>query len=83
MRVVDEGYFIGVRTDTAMLFDRGSIDPESRINPALAIVDMPFSFAGDILFLPYDAYADCTYARNRSATNFQDKAEMNVVETNR
>lgn len=26
-----------------------------RGHPALAVVDMPFSFVGDILFLPYDA----------------------------
>ncbi len=54
-RVVGERYFSGVRCDYAMCFDRASIDPESRINPALAVVDMPFSLLGDILFLPYDA----------------------------
>jgi len=42
-----------------MIADRESIDPTSRIHPALAILDMPFSFVGDILFLPYDAYHDC------------------------
>jgi uncharacterized protein YceK len=54
-RVVGERYFSGVRTDYAMCFDKASIDPDSRIHPALAVVDMPFSLVGDILFLPYDA----------------------------
>jgi uncharacterized protein YceK len=42
-----------------MVFDRSSIDPDSRIHPVLAIVDTPFSFVGDILFLPYDIYQGC------------------------
>lgn len=54
-RVVGERYFSGFRTDYAMCFDKTSIDPDSRIDPALAVVDMPFSLVGDILFLPYDA----------------------------
>ncbi len=54
-RVVGERFFSGVRSDYAMCFNRASIDPDSRIHPALAAVDVPFSFIGDILFLPYDA----------------------------
>jgi uncharacterized protein YceK len=54
-RVVGGRYFSGVRNDYTMCFDRTSIDPDSRIHPALAVVDMPFSLVGDILFLPYDA----------------------------
>jgi uncharacterized protein YceK len=55
-RIVGGGYFSGVRGDAAMIGDRESIDPSSRVHPAFAVVDMPFSFVGDILFLPYDAY---------------------------
>jgi uncharacterized protein YceK len=54
-RVVGDGYFQGVRCDYAEMFHRDTIDPDSRIHPALAAIDMPFSFIGDILFLPYDA----------------------------
>ena len=57
-RVVDNRSFAGVRVDYAMCFDRSSIDPECRINPALAVVDAPFSLVGDILFLPYDCCRD-------------------------
>ena len=42
-----------------MIGDREIIDPSSRIHPAFATLDMPFSLLGDILFLPYDAYYDC------------------------
>jgi len=42
-----------------MLFDREGIDPSSRVNPVLAVVDAPFSFVVDVLFLPYDTYQDC------------------------
>jgi uncharacterized protein YceK len=49
-----------------MCFDRNSIDPASRIRPALAVVDMPFSLVGDILFLPYDA---CSGGRLSGGTN--------------
>jgi uncharacterized protein YceK len=41
-----------------MVFDRSSIDPDSCVHPALAVADTPFSFVGDILFLPYDIYQD-------------------------
>jgi uncharacterized protein YceK len=58
-RVVGGGYFCGVRGDAAMISDRESIDPSSRIHPAMAALDMPFSFIGDVLFLPYDAHRDC------------------------
>jgi uncharacterized protein YceK len=36
------------------MFHRDTIDQQSRIHPALAAVDLPFSFVGDILFLPFD-----------------------------
>jgi uncharacterized protein YceK len=49
-----------------MCFDRHSIDPDSRIHPALAVVDMPFSLVGDILFLPYDA---CSGGQSSCGTN--------------
>jgi uncharacterized protein YceK len=52
--------FSGVRADSAMLFESKDIDPDSRENPALILVDYPFSFVGDILFLPYDVYCDST-----------------------
>ena len=42
-----------------MIGDRESIDPSSRVHPVLAAIDMPFSFVGDVLFLPYDVYRDC------------------------
>ena len=57
-RVVGGGYFSGVRNDAAMIGDRENMDPNSRINPALAVLEMPFSLVGDILFLPYDAFYD-------------------------
>jgi len=46
-----------------MVFNRSSTDPDSRIHPALAVVDTPFSFVGDILFLPYDIYQACDSSR--------------------
>ena len=58
-RVVGDGCFQGVRCDYAEMFHRDTIDPQSRIHPALAAVDMPFSFVGDIVFLPYDVYQNC------------------------
>ena len=65
-RVVGDRYFSGVRCDYAMCFDRASIDPDSRIHPALAVVDTPFSLVGDILFLPCDA---CRGGRSPCNTN--------------
>src|SRR2546422_3788381 len=65
-RVVGGRYFSGLRCDYAMCFDRSSIEQGSRIHPALAVVDMPFSFVGDILFLPYDA---CSGSRSSCRTN--------------
>ena len=51
-------FFSGVSLDYIQVFDRDSItDPGMRFHPALAVVDAPFSFAGDILFLPYDVMA--------------------------
>jgi uncharacterized protein YceK len=64
-RVVGGRYFSGVRTDYAMCFDNASIDPDSRIHPAFAVVDVPFSLIGDVLFLPYDV----TRARSQVDTN--------------
>jgi uncharacterized protein YceK len=55
--------FSGVRCDYAMVFNRSSIDPSSRMHPVLAIIDSPFSFVGDILFLPLDVYEDCEYSQ--------------------
>ncbi len=57
-RVTGDRYFSGVRGDAAMIGDRESIDPSSRVHPALAFLDMPFSLVADILFLPYDACRD-------------------------
>ena len=67
-RVVGERYFSGVRVDYAMCFDRASIDPDSRIHPALAVVDTPFSLVGDILFLPYDALRGSSQLKTNSLT---------------
>ena len=38
------------------MFHPEIFDPQCRINPALAAVDMPFSLVGDILFVPIDIY---------------------------
>ena len=51
-RVVGGRYFSGVRCNYAMCFDRNSIDPDSRIHPALALVDMPFSLVATFSFYP-------------------------------
>jgi uncharacterized protein YceK len=59
-RIVGDRYFSGVRADYSMVFDRSSVDPDSRVHPALAVLDAPFSLVGDVLFLPYDAYQECT-----------------------
>jgi len=66
-RITEGGYFAGVRGDFEMVFDRGSIDPESRVSPVLAVVDVPFSLVGDILFLPYDVYCDCRSSHGTNA----------------
>ena len=76
-RVVGGGYFSGVRGDAAMIGDRESIDPSSRIHPALAVLDMPFSFVGDILFLPYDA----CQAQPANEANKRDSAKKNRIVT--
>ena len=65
-RVVGNRYFSGVRSDTAMLFDRQRFDPTERVHPASALIDMPFSLVGDILFLPYDV---CRGGRTTAITN--------------
>jgi uncharacterized protein YceK len=59
--VVGDRYFSGVRDDYVVVFERSRIGAEQRqqISPVLGVVDMPFSFVGDILFLPYDVYQDC------------------------
>ena len=61
-RIVGSGYFQGVRCDYNEMFHPETFDPQCRINPALAAVDMPFSFVGDILFMPNDIY----YSREKS-----------------
>jgi uncharacterized protein YceK len=66
--VVGDRYFSGVRAVHAMCFDRASLDPGSRIHPALAVVDMPLSLVGDIVFLLYDAL------RGRSQLNINSLA---------
>jgi uncharacterized protein YceK len=65
-RIVGDRYFSGVRVDYAMIFDRERFDPSSRIHPALAAIDTPFSLVGDVLFLPYDAYESCETVSNTS-----------------
>jgi uncharacterized protein YceK len=71
-RIVGEGYFQGVRCDYAEMFRRDTIDPQCRIHPALAAIDMPFSFIGDILFLPIDFYDSCERASNTNAVHLQE-----------
>jgi uncharacterized protein YceK len=53
-RIVDDRYFAGVRCDYEMCFCRSSIDPKCRVNPAIAVIDFPFSLIADIVFLPFD-----------------------------
>lgn len=65
-RIVDGGYFTGVRGDYDMMFRRETIDPKSRVHPVLAVVDMPFSCVADILFLPYDAFSGSQTPRDSS-----------------
>ena len=71
-RIVGDGYFQGVRCDYAELFHRETFDPQSRIHPALAAVDMPFSFVGDILFLPFDFYGRCENSHNTNTVSLPD-----------
>ena len=53
-RIIHREPFAGVKTDYAMCFHRDGIDPQCRINPALAVIDAPFSLVADVLFLPWD-----------------------------
>jgi uncharacterized protein YceK len=66
-RIVNWGYFQGVRCDYDEMFRRDTIDPKCRIHPALAAIDMPFSFVGDIVFVPVDLYNSCERAANANA----------------
>ena len=50
-RIVHSGYFIGVRGDADLIVSRDS----ARKDAMLGAFDLPFSFVGDLLFLPYDA----------------------------
>ena len=52
-RIIHTGYFTGVRGDIDLITCRES--PAVRKDTALAVLDLPFSFVGDMLFLPYDA----------------------------
>ena len=70
-RIVGWGYFQGVRCDYDEMFHRDTIDPQCRIHPALAAVDMPFSFVGDVLFVPVDFYNNCERASNTNALHLQ------------
>jgi uncharacterized protein YceK len=54
-REVRTGYFLGVRSDAAWLFDSG-FDSEQPPDRFLAIMDFPFSLVGDVLFLPLDIH---------------------------
>src|SRR5579863_10019476 len=58
-RIVGDGYFQGVRCDYNEMFHPATFDPQCRINPAFAAIDMPLSFIGDILFVPNDTYYSC------------------------
>jgi uncharacterized protein YceK len=69
-RVAGGKYFAGVRADCSMVFNPGAIDPDSRVHPALAVIDTPFSLVGDILFLPYDACQDCTSSHTTNTAAF-------------
>ena len=53
-RIIHMEPFAGVKTDYAMCFHRDGIDPQCRIHPAFAVIDAPFSFVTDLLFLPWD-----------------------------
>jgi len=49
-------FFSGVSLDCIQVGDRDSIEPGLRYNPAIAVIDTPFSLVGDILLLPYDTF---------------------------
>jgi len=70
-RIVGWGYFQGVRCDFDEMFRRDTIDPQCRIHPALAAVDMPFSAVGDVLFVPVDFYNNCERVANTNALRLQ------------
>jgi uncharacterized protein YceK len=70
-RIVGNGYFQGVQCDYDEMFRRNTIDPESRIHPALAAVDMPFSFVGDVLFVPCDFYYSREPATDTNALHLE------------
>jgi uncharacterized protein YceK len=51
----DDRYFSGVRGDYAEIFENDKVDEKVRVPRTIAALDMPFSFAVDIVLLPFDA----------------------------
>ena len=55
-RVAFDGrYFSGVRGDYEEIFENDKVDEKVRVPRVVAAIDMPFSFAVDVVLLPFDA----------------------------
>ncbi len=52
-------YFGGVRTDCELI--AAAPDGSPWFWPVYGVVDMPFSFCGDLLLSPYDLYTGCHF----------------------
>jgi len=62
-------YFGGIRSDYQIVNAESSKD--SWLWPGYCIIDTPFSFGIDVLFIPYDAYTACRWSeRTHSGVNF-------------
>lgn len=55
-------YFAGARTDSHLILDSRESNA-SWFWPVYGVFDFPLSAGADILFLPYDAYADLRNSR--------------------
>jgi uncharacterized protein YceK len=67
-RLMSPFYFGGVRCDSGAI--KESLDPQSD-RPALEsiyyAIDMPFSLGADIIYIPYDVYADIKSSHRTNA----------------
>lgn len=52
-------YFGGVRTDYELI--AAAPDGGPLFWPVYGVIDLPFSFCGDLLLSPYDFYTDCRF----------------------